>query len=91
MYGTNRSPSEENGTEVSLSNFMGTCFTCKKKGHEASQCPKKKAKNPNHGAVKATVCCHCGKRVIMNPVVGLNLKIRTRHQLGCVVNWNQMK
>jgi hypothetical protein len=32
LYGTNRSHGEEGSTEVSLSNFMGTCVTCRKKG-----------------------------------------------------------
>jgi hypothetical protein len=62
LYGNNGSHGEKDSKEVSISNFMGTCFTWKKNGHKASQNPKKKAKNPNIGAVKATVCGHCGKK-----------------------------
>jgi hypothetical protein len=35
------SGSDDNGTEVTLSAFGGTCFKCKAKGHKASECPTK--------------------------------------------------
>jgi hypothetical protein len=44
LYVTNFSHSEEIGTEELFSNFIGKCFTSKKKGHKASQCLKKKQK-----------------------------------------------
>lgn len=55
---------EEEDAEVSLmaSNFKGTCFTCKKQGHKASECPNQKTKTakPDNKTTKA--CGHCGKK-----------------------------
>jgi precorrin isomerase len=52
------------GKEISLTSvgtgFASTCFTCKKKGHKASQCPQKKA-GKGLTPKSDTKCGHCGK------------------------------
>jgi hypothetical protein len=55
------------GKEISLTSvgtgFAGTCFTCKKKGHKASQCSQKKTSTAGKGSTPKsdTKCGHCGK------------------------------
>jgi precorrin isomerase len=55
------------GKEISLTSigtgFAGTCFTCKKKGHKASQCPQKKTSTAGKGSMPKsdTKCGHWGK------------------------------
>jgi hypothetical protein len=59
---------DEEGGEVSLSAFQGTCFRCKKKGHRADNCPKKNkggAPNGNNNQKGKNKfggkCFNCGK------------------------------
>jgi hypothetical protein len=52
---------DDGGTEIALSSFLGTCFMCKKKGHKANECPKKRGKVKNRDKTSET-CGHCGKK-----------------------------
>lgn len=68
LYGVRKSKQDENEPEVSLSNFAGRCFTCKQRGHKASQCPKGQQtqqgqqQNQANSNAKQQICGHCGKK-----------------------------
>ena len=52
---------DEESNEMSLSTFAGVCFTCKEKGHRASECPKSSSKQESKAKSNET-CGHCGKK-----------------------------
>ena len=59
VYGTEKSSEDDdNGGELQLSAFNGTCYHCGEKGHKANNCPNKKQKSKTKFTGK---CNFCGK------------------------------
>jgi hypothetical protein len=52
---------DDDGTEIALYSFLGTCFMCKKERHKASECLKKSGKVRNKNKTPET-CGHRGKK-----------------------------
>jgi hypothetical protein len=61
LHGSRFISEVEGGNEVILTTFVGTCFTCKKKVHKASACPKK-GRMKNEKKLSTESCGHCGKK-----------------------------
>jgi hypothetical protein len=61
LYGSRFISQVEGGSEVPLTTFVGKCFTCKKKGNNASTCPKKGIMK-NENEMSAESYGRCGKK-----------------------------
>ena len=61
LYGSRFICEVKGVSEDALTIFVGTCFTCKKKGHKASACPKK-GRLKNERKMTSESCCRSGKK-----------------------------